>query len=312
MNIMKGNLRTWILSLGTAFMIFGFFLILIYSTFAMGNENLEDQLIDQLPENIPDFVKNILAEEGVDLEEIIEDLKDNPELRFEMREKVMNNPKIREKFQEQADEELEHEEFLPEAPEDEPIDQKDTKRRSKDGGSVDEYYKSIVNNNLFRSLGWGGENKAGPPFRLIGTVISRGKNPKALIFEFASNRTHYVAVGEKIGNAKVESIDEKSVTINQDDQEEPLKLNIVQESPFLGGSVGDRRGGRPQVGVSSAPKNVRSAESNVERPGGKLREKLEKMSREDKEQFIQKMREDRRRDGVNNLRRVLRERGRRR
>jgi hypothetical protein len=45
-------------------------------------------------------------------------------------------------------------------------------------------------------------------------------------------------VGDKIGNATVRSIDEKSVTLNQDG-EEPLKLNFVQESPFLGGSFSD-------------------------------------------------------------------------
>jgi hypothetical protein len=46
-------------------------------------------------------------------------------------------------------------------------------------------------------------------------------------------------MGGKIGNATVKSIDEKSVTLNGDNQE-VLKLNIVQQSPFLGGWVNDK------------------------------------------------------------------------
>ena len=101
------------------------------------------------------------------------------------------------------------------------------------------HYKAIVDNNLFRPLGWVEEKKKRrPDFRLIGTVISKDRKPKALIFEFTNNTTYCVAVGDKIGNVTVRAIDEKSVTLNQDG-EEPLKLNFVQESLFLGGSFSD-------------------------------------------------------------------------
>jgi len=153
-----------------------------------------------------------------------------------IRRKVINNPDIRKEFQNGVEKRM---------PEEPPMEKSEGKQRShkknegkdKDGESVDEYYKSIIDNNLFRALGWVYEKKKrGPDFRLIGTVIVKGKQARALIFEFANNTTYYVAMGDKIGNATVKAIGEKSVTLEKDG-EEPITLNIVQESLFLGGSV---------------------------------------------------------------------------
>lgn len=291
MNIMKGNLRTWILSLGTIFMILVVILIFMLSTFTTDAER--DGFISQILDDLPDSVKKILKEEGVDLEE----LKNNPELRREMQKKVMDNPEIREEFQKRVAENRKSEEAPQGKSEDKQRGPKGNKRQGKGGGGVDEYYKSIVDNNLFKPLGWKGDEKRGPAFRLVGTVIAKGKAPRALIFEFAKNTTHYVAMGDKIGNATVKSIDEKSVMLNQDGEE--LKLNIMQESPFLGSSGGGGGGGgRPQVGGSppSPPKNVRGGSSRGENMSLKEREKLKEqfqnMSPEEKEKFKQKMMED--------------------
>jgi hypothetical protein len=283
MNIMKRNLRTWILSLGTIFMIL--------VGWAMPT-------LPQLPDDIPDFVKKVLEKEGVDLEE----LKNNPDLRREMREKVMSNPELQKKFQNMSGEKRKSEEAPQGKSEDKQRSSGGDKRQGKGGkggGGADEYYKSIVDNNLFRPLGWGGE-KRGPAFRLIGTVINQGKKPRALIFEFAKNTTHYVAMGDKIGNATVESIDEKSVTLNQDG-EGPLKLNISQESPFLGGSGGGGGGGGgPQAGSHPSPptKNVKSGGGPTGsgiKTGGVVVDKVQNMSPQEREKFIQQqMRESRR------------------
>ena len=301
---MKRNLRTRILSFSIVFMISAVVLIFMFSTSVADVEEQDiessiSQFISQLPDDIPDFVKNILAEEGIDLEELTND----PELRREMREKVMENPEIREEFQDRAAEEGMREESSQEGSKDKQRSPNGDKPKGKGRGIVDKYYKSIVDNNLFRPLGWGGDKKRGPAFRIIGTVIAKGQKPKALIFEFAKNTTHYVAVGEKIGNATVESIDEKSVTLNQDG-EEPLKLNIMQASPFLGGSAGGRGGGGANVsgGQPTPPKNVRGSKSGGEGPDKKIRERLEKMSREEREKFIQNMREERRRGRDGNSR----------
>ncbi|MFQ6039605.1 MAG: hypothetical protein ACE5PV_02010 [Candidatus Poribacteria bacterium] len=297
---MKELMRTWILSLDNVFIILGFVLLtFIFSISAMDVEgqNVDpsvNQLVDQLLGDIPDFVKDVLEKEGIDLKDVIDD----PELRQEIREKVMDNPEIREEFQKRKAEIRMDEETRQGKSEGERPIQGDNKRQRKGGQKVNEYYKSIVDKNLFRPLGWGGDDKRGPAFRLIGTVINKSKKPKALIFQLSNNTTHYVAVGDKIGNATVKSIDEKSVTLNQDGGKE-LKLNLVQESPFLGGSVGGRGGGGPQVGggTSSPRENPAVNKPRIERPDRqKLREKLKKMSREEREKFIQKMREDRRRE----------------
>jgi hypothetical protein len=279
MNIMKRHLRTWILSLSTIFMIL--------VGWAMPT-------LPQLPDDIPDFVKKVLEEEGVDLEE----LKNNPELRREMQKKVMENPELRAKFQEMSDEKSKGEETPQGKSEDKQRGPKGGKRQGKGGkggGGVNEYYKSIVDNNLFKPLGWKGDEKGGPAFRLVGTVIARGRAPKALIFEFAKNTTHYVAMGDKIGNATVKSIDEKSVTIDQNGEE--LKLNIMQESPFLGGSSGGGGGGgggRPQATGSTPPTPRKGGgRSGGKGPGVK---KIggggtENMSPEEREKLKQKMME---------------------
>lgn len=292
---MKELMRTWILS--NVFIILGFVLISIFSISAMDVEgqNVDpsvNQLVDQLLGDIPDFVKDVLEKEGVDLKDVIDD----PELRREIREKVMNNPEIREEFQKRRAEIRMDEETRQGKSESEQPIQGDNKRQRKGGQKVNEYYKSIVDKNLFRPLGWGGDDKRGPAFRLIGTVINKGKKPKALIFQFADNTTHYVAVGDKIGNATVKSIEEKSVTLNQAGEKE-IKLTIVQESPFLGGSVGGKGGGPQMGGGSPSPqKDSVVNKPRSERPDRqKLREKLKKMSREEREEFIQKMREDRNR-----------------
>jgi hypothetical protein len=274
------------------FMILVVILIFMLSTFTTDAE--QDEFISQILDDLPDSVKKILKEEGVDLEE----LKNDPELRREMQKKVMDNPNIREEFQKMVNENRKSEEAPQGKSEDKQRGPKGNKRQGKGGGGVDEYYKSIVDNNLFKPLGWKGDEKGGPAFRLVGTVIARGRAPKALIFEFAKNTTHYVAMGDKIGNATVKSIDEKSVTIDQDGEE--LKLNIMQESPFLGGSGGGGGGGgRPQVGGSppSPPKNVRGGSSRGGKSGGELREKVKNMSPEEREKVIQKMKEDERSRG---------------
>jgi hypothetical protein len=296
MSIMKELMITWILSLGKVFIILGFVLIFAVSATDVEGQNVDSsasQLVEQLLEDVPDFVKQVLEEEGIDLEEVMGD----PELLQEIREKVMDNPEIREEFQKRMVEEDRDEESPPEEPSDEEHPQKDLKLQIRGRQKVNKYYQSIVDKNLFRPLGWGGDDKRGPDFRIIGTVINKGQKPKALIFEFANKTTHYVAVGDKLGNATVKSIEEKSVTLEQDGEEE-IKLKIVQESPFLGGSVGDRRGVGPQVGggPTASKNNLGVNRSSGERPDSEMREKLRRMVQEGRKKFNQQMREERRRE----------------
>lgn len=76
------------------------------------------------------------------------------------------------------------------------------------------FYRVIVENNIFRPLGWK-EPISAPKYALIGTIInSRGGMAKALLKENASNRTYYVTTGEKVGTATVEKIESRQVRLN--------------------------------------------------------------------------------------------------
>ena len=104
------------------------------------------------------------------------------------------------------------------------------------------YYKVIVDNNLFRPLGWRSRNNK-PRYTLIGTWISsNGVTAKALILEQRSNQTYYVSVGEKVGESTVESIESNQVSL---DLSGDIKMVKSEPMQFLsGGEKGRRREGK--------------------------------------------------------------------
>ena len=115
--------------------------------------------------------------------------------------------------------------------------------------SGEEYYKVIVDNNLFRPLGWRPKNNK-PRYALIGTwIASNGMMAKALILEQLSNQTYYVSIGEKVGEARVESIKSDQVsllTLSGD-----IKMIKSKSMQFLsGGEKGRRRGGKGEKSKS--------------------------------------------------------------
>ena len=76
------------------------------------------------------------------------------------------------------------------------------------------YYDVIVENNLFRPLGWT-PPKRQPKYALIATLLeSQGQTAKALLMENTSKKTYYVTVGEKIGAMTVDSIEARHVNLN--------------------------------------------------------------------------------------------------
>lgn len=88
---------------------------------------------------------------------------------------------------------------------------------AKDGRGSDGFdaYKVIVTKNLFRHLGWT-KKRSSPSYALVGTIIAVDSgNSKALISDKNTKKTHYVAVGDKIGHATVEKITSKKVALRQ-------------------------------------------------------------------------------------------------
>ena len=83
-----------------------------------------------------------------------------------------------------------------------------------------DFYHIIVDNNLFRPLGWK-PPKEEPEYRLIGTAI--GINSEAFVVENRSNQFYVVSVGDEIGDAVIKEIEEKRITLDKNG--ETITLN---------------------------------------------------------------------------------------
>ena len=90
------------------------------------------------------------------------------------------------------------------------------------------YYRLIIDNNLFRPLGWT------PPrpierYRLIGTILPRSGNrlPQAIIETTAGKKRYIVSVGDPLdAETEVVSIEGKAVTLSTNGQQRTLHLRI--------------------------------------------------------------------------------------
>ena len=91
-----------------------------------------------------------------------------------------------------------------------------------------EFYRTLIDNNLFRPLGWTPPRPI-EPYSLIGTIIPRDRNtvsPQAIIQATAANKTHIVTIGEKLdANTKVTDIQPKQVTLEKAGVQQTLTLN---------------------------------------------------------------------------------------
>ena len=90
------------------------------------------------------------------------------------------------------------------------------------------YYRTIIDNNLFRPLGWTPPRPV-EPYRLIGTILPRSTNrlPQAIIASTAGKKRYIVSVGDYLdGETEVVEIEGKSVRLSQNGQERVLHLGI--------------------------------------------------------------------------------------
>lgn len=88
-----------------------------------------------------------------------------------------------------------------------------------------DFYQPIVENNLFRPLGWRKPDDKSE-FTLIGTLIqSNNQRAKAFLIERRSNRYYPVSVGEKVGDVIVESIKSNEVSLGKDGKTVTLRAN---------------------------------------------------------------------------------------
>ncbi len=91
-----------------------------------------------------------------------------------------------------------------------------------------DFYRTIIDNNLFRPLGWR-ETRPVASYRLIGTLLPTDDTtpPRAFLQTTTENTTHIVSIGDKIDDhTKVVSIESKQVVLETDGKQRTLHLHI--------------------------------------------------------------------------------------
>ena len=97
-----------------------------------------------------------------------------------------------------------------------------------DFGENAAFYKVIIDNNLFRPLGWTPPNNE-PAYSLVGTAVDAdGIIAQATLLEKRSNRYHFVTIGEKLGDITVKDIQAKQVVLEKDGKPITLKTETLQ------------------------------------------------------------------------------------
>ncbi len=92
---------------------------------------------------------------------------------------------------------------------------------------TESFYCTIIDNNLFRPLGWTPPRPA-EPYRLLGTILPRSETtpPRAILQSTTGEKTYIVTTGEQLdASTEVISIEGKSVTLSTDGQQRTLRLD---------------------------------------------------------------------------------------
>jgi len=144
------------------------------------------------------------------------------------------------------------------------------------GDERQDYVSAIVDNNLFRPLGSGGE-RSKTQYALTAVISdSDGEsNNKAIIEEKGGNKSYYVYEGDTFANEiAVETIDEDLVTLDREGEPIELRLGEGTSSGSRGGGRSSRRssgGGGGNRGSSGRPSNMSAGPGGVSSRGGSSR-----------------------------------------
>ena len=116
----------------------------------------------------------------------------------------------------------------------------------------DDFYNVIIENNLFRPLGWYPPSRV-VPYKLIATLtypIEAKTSPTAILLETTdTEKTHYVTIGDKINDTVVVKIEPKQITLHQ--KGSTVLLHITAN--FLNTSGQQRRTPSPPSFIHSDP-----------------------------------------------------------
>ena len=132
--------------------------------------------------------------------------------------------------------------------------------RQSRGGGVDfgenaAFYKTIIDHNLFRPLGWTPPNNE-PSYSLEGTAVDpNGVISQATLLEKRSNRYHFVTIGTKVGDMTVKDIEAKKVTFDKAGEIVTLRTGEFQPLTVKRERGGNRGGDRGESGSERADNN---------------------------------------------------------
>lgn len=181
-----------------------------------------------------------------------------------------------------------------------------------DFGENAAFYKVIIDNNLFRPLGWTPPNNE-PTYSLIGTAVGAdGAVSQATLLEKRSNRYHFVTIGTKLGDMTVKDIQAKQVILDNAGKPITLKSGELQ---FLTTARGREAGraaqaseGQSEKDGGNSAKNQTNADMEAEKrrqmemkeqaaawgmKSNELAEKIRNASPEERREIMQKMRAER-------------------
>ena len=183
-----------------------------------------------------------------------------------------------------------------------------------DFGENAAFYKTIVDHNLFRPLGWTPPNNE-PSYSLIGTAVDpNGAISQATLLEKRSNRYHFVTIGTKVGDMTVKDIQARRVTFDKAGETMTLKTGELQLLTAKRERGGDRSGDRGEGGSERADNNNRE-QNRGNQADAERRRQMEQRERAAQQKMRQEMMEKMKHASAEERREMIekfrRERGRR-
>ena len=156
-----------------------------------------------------------------------------------------------------------------------------------DFGESEAFYKTIIEYNLFRPLGWT-PPKNEPSYRLEGTAVdSNGVISQATLLELRSNRYHFVTIGTELDGMTVKDIQAKKVIMDKEGETVTLNTGSLQLLTTKRRNGGNRDGGRGEGGSERAGNN-----EGQNRAGQMSAEKRRQAEQKKREYSREQMRRD--------------------
>ena len=170
----------------------------------------------------------------------------------------------------------------------------------------EDYYSVIVNNNIFRPLGWKPPNKE-PEYAFVGTRVTEDVSTSVgYVLERRSKMFHTVGVGDKIGDTVVTEIKDKKIILDKNGETITLRAGNLQFLKIGGSRRGgesrgndDNRDNNEERNDSAERRNNNRNEREAaeqrrhewERRAQDMRRRFESASREDRERMMREFRE---------------------